>query len=385
MRSQSHRQASATTLRKTPLVALALVLAALVPAGCSGDGGPLSSGVVTEEGPNCVVNKALFYRAGVGKDGIPALTDPLFVGSDDPRAEYLLPHDRVISLTLDSLDLAIPHNILWWHEIVNLNLPGLKTAVTYCPLTGSSLAFDRAAIAGAEFGVSGLLFLNNLVMYDRRSLESLWPQLMSEAACGPEKSQVLPRVPVKEMTWARWRELHPEGRVVADETGFDRDYNLYPYGSYEDLHEKPFVPIGGDSDPRRPPKERVLGIRGGDGGGLAFPFLALEEKGAVWAGNTEVDGTRYAVFWDSAGQAAMAYDPVPFAPLDSPVDPTEPLTFEVRDGRIVDRETGTVWSPYGRGVEGPLGGSTLLPSPDAYVAFWFAWSGFQPDTGLWTG
>ena len=43
----------------------------------------------------------------------------------------------------------------------------LGLAVTYCPLTGSSMVFRREVVNGVEFGVSGLLFKNNLVMYDR--------------------------------------------------------------------------------------------------------------------------------------------------------------------------------------------------------------------------
>ncbi|MGH7449405.1 MAG: DUF3179 domain-containing (seleno)protein [Longimicrobiales bacterium] len=46
-------------------------------------------------------------------------------------------------------------NIGWLHEIVNLDLDGMRVAVTHCPLTGSSLAFDRSAIDGGTFAVHG--------------------------------------------------------------------------------------------------------------------------------------------------------------------------------------------------------------------------------------
>jgi hypothetical protein len=46
----------------------------------------------------------------------------------------------------------------------------------------SSLAFDRAPAGGATFGVSGLLYQNNLMMYDRNRPESLWPQMLRGAA-----------------------------------------------------------------------------------------------------------------------------------------------------------------------------------------------------------
>ena len=60
---------------------------------------------------------------------------------------------------------------------MNFNALGVPLAVTYCPLTGSSIVFDRTSVRGVEFGVSGLLFQNNLVKYERSSVESdvsLW-------------------------------------------------------------------------------------------------------------------------------------------------------------------------------------------------------------------
>ncbi|MFQ5536039.1 MAG: DUF3179 domain-containing protein [Gemmatimonadota bacterium] len=359
-------------------------LGIVVSGACGGDD-LTSAGVALDTGPFCTVNQALFYNGGVPKDGIPALTDPEFVDPDDPSASYLDPSSRIIGLEMEGQVLAIPHNILWWHEIVNLNVGEEPIVVTYCPLTGSSVAFDRAPVEGAEFGVSGLLFLNNLVMYDRRDLESLWPQLAAGAVCGPKKNTPLPQVAVREFTWGRWLELYPETRVLSSRTGFDRNYRQYPYGSYEDLYEKPFVPIGGDPDPRRPPKERVLGLVGPEGQAIAFPFLALDAKGPVWAENVSLGEERYVVFWDRAGETAVGYGSELISPIDSPVGPSGPLTFEMRNGEIVDVETGSVWNVKGGVVRGALEGSRLEPAETAVVSFWFAWAAFHPQTVLWEG
>ena len=58
---------------------------------------------------------------------------------------------------------------------MNLRWGDDRLALTYCPITGSSLVFDRNSIGGAELGVSGVQFMGNLVMYDRQSDQSLWP------------------------------------------------------------------------------------------------------------------------------------------------------------------------------------------------------------------
>ncbi|HUF68182.1 MAG TPA: DUF3179 domain-containing (seleno)protein [Longimicrobiales bacterium] len=170
---------------------------------------------------SCVIPAGEIFDGGPGKDGIPALWNPDLVAADGPGLEYLQDDDRVIGLFWNGQAIAIPHNIGWWHEIVNLDLEGLQVAVTFCPLTGSSLAFDRSAIGGSTFGVSGLLYRNNLIMYDRNQPESLWPQMARGARCGALSGTSLDMVPVIEMTWAGWRSLHPDTRVISGDNGLN--------------------------------------------------------------------------------------------------------------------------------------------------------------------
>ncbi len=362
------------TLLLTPLV---LVLA------CSGQDstGPERS---ASAGEFCSVDRALFFDGGTGKDGIPALSNPLMVAADHPAAAYLAEDDRVLGLIVGGQPLAVPHNILWWHEILNLDRGGVALAITYCPLTGSGTVFDRSVLSGAELGVSGILFKNNLVMYDRTNVESLWPQMMGAAACGPRNRTALPRYPAQEMTWAGWRGLHPRTLVVGGETGFPRDYSLYPYGTYEELDEPPFLPLR-NPDTRRPPKERVLGIPVGAAGGIAFPFGELDGVGDLVAENFALDGVGVLVVWDRSRRFAGAFRTRPSFPVENPLDPGVPLTFKVVDSVLVDEETGTEWGLDGSATSGPLIGAWLDPVEDAFVAFWFAWSDFRPDTEVWTG
>jgi hypothetical protein len=322
----------------------------------------------------------------VGKDGIPALTDPEFVPAEPgPENAYLEDEDRVVGIVVNGQALAIPHNALWYHEIVNLNLPGGRLAVTYCPLTGSSMVFDREAVDGDEFGVSGLLWKNNLIMYNRRSGESLWPQMLGQARCGPLEGRSLPRYPAQDMTWDGWKHLHPTTRVLSSTESLGRDWETNPYGNYEALSNDRFLfqdampPL----DRRRPIKERVLGVPAGPGRGMAFPFGLLEEaekSGERAAVNATVSGElgehRIVVFWDGEARGAVAFH----AHLDG-----RPLTFRVEGGLIRDVETGTAWTLEGEGWGGELNDARLDPVADAFVAFWGAWAAFRPDTQLWEG
>lgn len=335
-----------------------------------------SSSPPTASASECSIPTNLIYDGGPGKDGIPALTDPRLVGANDADASYVRDNDRVIGFEIDGEAIAMPHNIGWWHEIVNFAFNDQALAVTYCPLTGSSLAFDRRAVQGAELGVSGLLYNTNLIMYDRTSEESLWPQMSRGARCGPRDGAQLTMYPVIDMTWAGWKSLHPDTRVISSSTGASRNYQQYPYGNYEEVDNRElFFPVTGSVDARRSPKERVLAIPAGDEAGIAFPFLALNEDAALRAINTTVAGRPVVVLWERAREAAAAY---------RPVSDGENLTFEVSDGRIRDVGTGSEWRIDGRAVDGPLEGVRLEPIAEAYVAFWFAWAAFHPGTEIWT-
>jgi hypothetical protein len=250
-------------------------------------------------------------------------------------------------------------------------------AVTYCPLTGSSLVFDRTSIQGAELGVSGLLLENNLIMYDRApagSEVSFWSQMLGQAKCGPLDGAALDRYPAVEMTWGAWRTFHPETLVIGDQTGYARDYRRYPYGGYEALDNPETLYPQGDHDTRRQPKERVLGIPGENGGGIAFPFIALGSDGSRSVVNESADGEPVVVFWDGEAEGAVAFQPIVGG---------DTLTFEPRDGAFVDLETGSEWSFDGVATSGPLSGARLQQVPEAYVAFWFAWARSFPRTILW--
>lgn len=367
---------------RVPFFSFGLVSATMAVSACSDEPTVTPTGEQSQPSALCRQLTADVFSGQV-KDGIPALSDPVLVTVGDLQTDYLLPDDRVIGLEVAGEYIAFPHNILWWHEIVNLNDVGL--AITYCPLTGSSMVFDRGAVDGAEFGTSGLLFKNNLVMYDRAQsgvVESLWPQMLAGGRCGPGEGRKLDMVPALEIEWEDWVALHPDTRVLSEDTGYPIDYTLYPYGAYErEDNENTLMPI--DSlDNRRLPKERVLGIPFDDGGGIAFPFGALRSVGDLAAINEilgddrEGRGSRepIVVFWDSGAAAAMAYQPEA-AGME--------LTFEVRDGAFVDVETGSQWSLEGVALSGPLAGASLPAIPEAYVSFWFAFASFFPNPVLW--
>jgi len=125
---------------------------------------------------------------GPPRDGIPSIDDPRFVGAS--KASFLAPEDRVLGVAIEGEAKAYPVAILNWHEIVNDRSLDQNFVVTYCPLCGSGMVFvadvgERAL----SFGVSGLLYNSDMLLYDRNT-ESLWSQLLAKAVSGPLKGRV---------------------------------------------------------------------------------------------------------------------------------------------------------------------------------------------------
>ena len=356
--------------RLAQLVAPAAAVALLSCSGTSGGTGP------TDADPNsnlvCNIPTDLFFSS-LSRDAIPSLTNP-DVG---PAAESLMgADDRVLGLVVGGEARAYPIGVLWWHEIINDTLGGEPVLVSYCPLTGSGIAFDPR-VGGGEarnFGVSGILLENNLVMFDRTN-ESLWNQMLLGSQCGPDRGESLTRLPIVETTWGLWTQLHPNTSFVTTNTGFRQDYTLYPYENYDDLNNPERIFPGSRIDTRRPPKELVLGVHE-DSLSVAFPFGVLTDLGFVVALNEFIGTTPLLVTFLAQEQTAVAFD----RRING-----QTLTFDVADqnaGTFIDRETGSTWNAAGEAIGGSLTGARLTQHEDAFVAFWFAWSIYFPTTRL---
>lgn len=262
---------------------------------------------------------------GPTKDGIPALTAPGFVTAAE--ATFLAPADRVVGIERGGGARAYPLAILNWHEIVNDVVHETPIAVTYCPLTGSAVVFDRRHDGDVlSFGVSGRLYESNVLMYDHQS-ESLWSQLGASAVTGARTGARLVPLPATVTTWRAWRRLHPDTMVLSRATGHERDYGRNPYEMYEESGSLIFRPSR--RDPRLPAKARVLGVIAG-GAARAYPRAEI-----AGAGGRIVD-------------------------------------------RIGDREITVVVDDDGLRVIGD--GDTPVIATDVY---WFAWAAFHPETSVW--
>jgi hypothetical protein len=321
---------------------------------------------------------------GPPPDGIPAIDRPAFV-APAAAAAWLRPREPVLALRINDDARAYPLQILMWHEIVNDVVGGVPVTVTFCPLCNSGLVFERTVDGVTlDFGTSGMLYKSDLVMYDRQT-HSLWSQMDGRAIVGDRVGSRLVARPANTIAFEDWRAAHPTGKVLSRDTGHSRSYGVNPYDAYDEPTLRPFL-FQGRPDPRRPPKERVVGLTIGETR-RAYPWPLLEKHRVV---HDAPAGQPIVVFYqpgtlsaldeaEIARSRAVGATAVYGARLGG-----RTLTFEATPGGFRDRETGSTWSFFGVATDGPLAGKRLAPVQHV-DAFWFAWAAFNPTTTIWTG
>ena len=388
--------------RWTPLVAVAMLT---LVASCSSadtdkltDRGPGPSGQVAgaprEDVPSALddrdnpafppplIDRDELISGGPPPDGIPAIDAPAFEQAD--RVDWLEDNEAVLSLTVGGQTRAYPLRVMTWHEIVNDVVGGVPVAVTYCPLCNSGVAFRRTVTGHGvlSFGTSGLLYADNLVMYDRQT-ESLWPQLTGKASVGDLTGTQLVAIPMGTVAWRDFVTAHPTARVLSQDTGFNRPYGTNPYSGYDDPDGDLLFGLPDQLDNRLPVKERVVGLVDGS------VSVAVVRSSLVGRDPLEVTiGSRHLVVWHQSGQASALDAETVAGGADIgtvgvfvPVLDGERLHFESRGTGFVDRETGSSWNVLGRSTAGPLRGAELEPYQHLDT-FWFAWASFHLDTGV---
>jgi hypothetical protein len=259
---------------------------------------------------------------------IPALDDPALTPAED--GDWFDDDGIVFAISLGDSHVAFPRNIMEIHEMVNITIDGKRLGIPYCTLCGSAQAFVTSNVLGADepmvLRTSGLLSRSNKVMYDLET-RSVFDTFTGQAVSGPLRDLgiTLEQVSVATSRWGDWREAHPDTLIVAEDGGIGRSYPEDPLAGRDD--DGPIVPIG-SVDARLGVQEAVVGVELGDGSTVAFPVQAA--RATLQRGESvSMDGVELRL----DGTALRAY---------------------VDDSLVASHE-----------------------------AFWFAWSQFHPDTGLW--
>jgi hypothetical protein len=313
----------------TSVLVLALALVAAVPADAAAakdehagaEADRLNGFALT----GLTVDRADVVPGGPRRDGIRSIDEPRFVPVAD--ATWVDDATPVLGVIVKNDARAYPVHLRDYHQIANDVVGGVPLAVTWDPLTGAPLAFERTMDGRVlGFGVSGLLYNSGFLMYDRET-GSLWSQFLGQAVAGPLAGKTLKRVRIRQEDLTSWRTRVGETRVLERPEPTKIDYRFSPFERYL-VENAVRYPVKA-RDERFHAKELVLGVVVG-GKALAYLGSVLTREGG-WA-------------------------------------------EDVFQGRKVQIDYSTELSVFR--WEAP-------EDVEVSEAYWFAWKAFHPDTDVW--
>jgi len=273
-------------------------------------------------------------KGGIGVDkGIPALAEKNieFVTLEEAD-QWIEDNELVLALVYDDVVRVYPLQIMVFHEIANDEINGKPLLITYCPLCGSGIAYERTVEVNGEkketrFGTSGKLYNSNLIMYDELT-DTYWTQIDGLAITGELIGQELNEISIDTVVWRDWKEseIGKNSEVLSQNTGISRNYGTDPYGSYYEDSYLLFTPE--ETDNRIHPKTVIFGIE------LDGKYKAYKEDDLIELGT---------------------------------------IKDEIFGVEIKRKKSGIIE------ITNLDTGEEIVKERD----FWFAWYAFHPDTGLW--
>ncbi len=298
---------------------------------------------------------------GVRKDGIPALTNPNLIAAKE--AGYITNNELVFGISINGDTRAYPYRFMDWHEMLNDSIGGVTVSLAYCTLCGSGILYKTDIHANEEpiiFGSSGFLYRSNKLMYDQKT-HSLWNQFNGKPVVGSlvNSDIELEVLPLVTTTWGEWLAQHPDTKVLSEDTGYHRDYTPgTAYGAYFFSDELMFPASVNDSSLKQ--KEKVFGLRI-SGANKAWPLKLFEPPTAI---NDQIGIIPIVLIGDAKSETVRAYR-------------SEGIKFKYSDNSRLTSEDGE-WKQTESELIGP--DNQKLSRLPGHIAYWFAWSGYFPDT-----
>lgn len=292
-------------------------------------------------------------------DDIPSIDNPTYT----TISEVNLADDAlVIVAMIDGVIKIYPVNILVYHEVIN----EANEALIYSTLTGSSNLWRRI-VDGVrlDFGLSGYLYNNNVLVYDKTT-NSLWSQILGQSVTGSYINRDITHINTVETTWATAKTAYPNAPVLSEDTGFARAYAEYPYGDYREVRDI-LLPFNQDYlDERIPTKESVLSIMS-DSSALVYRYTNLPVSG-VTLFEDQFEDRDIIVIGHKESNYLTAFYPESGVNYNV-VENNLPVVFSDNSGNEYDL--------FGNVVSGPNIGTTLS-APKTMTGYWFVFPAFYP-------
>lgn len=318
-----------------------------------------------------LIPKSEVKDGGPGKDGIPSIDNPKFILANE--ANFLNDDDLVIGIVKNNETRTVrayPHIILDWHEIINDAIGSEFVTINYCPLTGTAFGWESATNGlKTTFGVSGLLYNANLILYDR-STESNWSQLKLQCVNGSLIGKKPKLVNIIETNWKTWKTLYPNTEVLSLNTGFSRNYGTYPYGPYK-TSQNLFLFQPSFFNNALPNKERVYTI-------------ISRNKAKVYQFSNFKNGKVIKNTFSGKDFLIVGNENIISSFELSPNQINLDFEYDFSNSEIFFKDNeGNKWSIFGEAIEGPRAGEKLLEARSV-IGYWFAIAVFYPNPEIYT-
>lgn len=271
-----------------------------------------------------------------------------------PASRNVVEAERlVLGVEVNGDARAYPVQFIGYHHQVRDTVGGRPVLVTYCTVCRTGRAFDPATIDGrAEtFRLVGMDHFN--AMLEDRATGSWWRQANGEAIAGARKGTVLPEIPSRQLTLARWLELHPDSRIMQPDPALRHRYTKtfdYETGASRSA-------LTGTDTTSWHDKAWVVGVTV-NGESRAYDWNRLRRERVV---NDVVGGTPVVLLLASDRTNFFAYE-----------RPDPATRFTLRGDSLVAPDR--AYASSGRGA-----GAALKPVP-ASQEFWHSWRTFHPAT-----
>ena len=224
-------------------------------------------------------------------------------------------------------------------EVVNDEFKGLPFAITYCPLTGSGISFQRVYNQDTLLlSASGYLYQDNLMPWDSIS-GSIFSQMLTTGVRGNMAGMDLQTFPLLQIRRRAAYRAFPAALV------FESNCNACLDSLQAVTHQKTSSGMGGEL------RFGILGLKGVAtfGYGLFADGVSIQQYLSYLVVGSESDGFIMA-FQRKYNMTA--------------VDNQFPI--------IMQDDSGGLWNVFGEALSGPHQGEKLS-SPTAYVAHAWAW------------
>lgn len=272
-----------------------------------------------------------------------------------------------------------PQQYMVWHQVVNEVIKDDAYAVTYCPITGTLMAYNASMegmnlifdVEGHETEGSfyGFLYDGNTILMDRNT-GSLWLQELGMAFDGPLVGRGMPTIPVFWTTWEAAKKVFPKASVLARPRG-RRPYGRDPYGSYlrqDTYYDNDQLVYPVHRQDRRFPKKTPMYCLELGKLLMAIDIGYIKKEGAV---NFFMGTDPLLAVFDSRLGVVRIFNRQIWQ---------EPFLFILRNGNLVDLATNSVWNiETGEAVSGNMKGASLKQYYGVY-SMWFAWYNINPET-----